>query len=230
MKLNIIITDDEPNAVNLLEVLICQTTDWQIVAKCFNGLEALQAVKQHKTDLIFLDINMPLLDGMSLAALLPAGIKIVFTTAYSEFAADSYNYSAIDYLLKPITLKRFLDAQKKIEAAFENGKNVVDNGYFFAKTGKTIKKVPVNDILYAESEKEYVKLVLEKENILVYRRLKEIEEMLTLPFLRIHHSFIINLDHLQQIQDNHVYIGNKRIPVSDKYNEAFWEVINRKKI
>ena len=228
MKLNCIITDDEPNAVNLLEVLITQSTEWQIVAKCFNGLEALQAVKQFKPDLIFMDINMPMLDGMSLAGLLPPEVKIVFTTAYSEYAVDSYNYSAIDYLLKPVTLKRFLDAQKKIELAFD--RPAVDNGYFFAKTGKTIKKVPVNEILYAEGEKEYVKLVLEKESILVYRRLKEIEELLPFPFMRIHHSFIINIDHLQQIMDNHVHIGDKRIPISEKYYQAFWEVINRKKI
>ena len=136
MKLNCIITDDEPNAVNLLEVLITQSTEWQIVAKCFNGLEALQAVKQFKPDLIFMDINMPMLDGMSLAGLLPPEVKIVFTTAYSEYAVDSYNYSAIDYLLKPVTLKRFLDAQKKIELAFD--RPAVDNGYFFAKTGGSL--------------------------------------------------------------------------------------------
>ena len=227
MKLNCIIADDEPNAVSLLEVLIRQSTEWNIAAQCFNGLEALQAVKQHKADLIFLDINMPLLDGMALASLLPEDIKIVFTTAYSEHAAESYNFATIDYLLKPITIKRFLNAQKKIEQAFGS---TVSDGYFFAKTGKTFKKVPVNDILYIEGEKEYVKLVLEKESILIYRRLKEMENQLSSSFLRIHNSYIINLDHLQQIQDNHVFIANKRIPVSEKYDAVFWDIINRKKL
>lgn len=118
MSLKCIIVDDEPNAVNLLELHIQQTTDWQLLAKCYDALEALNFLKSNRADLVFLDINMPRLDGMELAALLPPETKIVFTTAYTEYAAASYNFQTVDYLLKPITLKRFLAARQKIETAF----------------------------------------------------------------------------------------------------------------
>src|SRR3569833_1665483 len=100
--------DDEPNVVNLLEILIHQTTDWQLMGKCYDALEALAFLKKNKVDFIFLDINMPQLTGMELAALLPNETKIVFTTAFSEYAAESYSFQTVDYLMKPITLKRFL--------------------------------------------------------------------------------------------------------------------------
>ncbi|XHR95087.1 LytR/AlgR family response regulator transcription factor [Mucilaginibacter sp. UC70_90] len=137
MNLSCIIIDDEPNAVNLLEILVQQSTQWQLKAKCYNALEALAFLKTNKVDFIFLDINMPQLTGMELAGLLPPQTKIVFTTAYSEYAAESYTYQTIDYLLKPITLKRFLAAMQKIEGYFGKSEPVMqqrpvnDEGYFF---------------------------------------------------------------------------------------------------
>src|ERR1700743_1169418 len=118
MSLSCIIIDDEPNAVNLLEILVNQNTKWQVFGKCYDALEAIAFLKDHKPDFIFLDINMPQLSGMELAGLLSDDTKIVFTTAYSEYAAESYTYQTIDYLLKPITLKRFLAAMQKIEGYF----------------------------------------------------------------------------------------------------------------
>src|SRR5215475_1853725 len=120
MNLRCIIVDDEPNAVNLLEVLIGQTTEWQLLAKCLNALDAISFLKNNQVDLVFLDIEMPLLTGIDLAALLPADTAIVFTTAYQEHAAESYTFNTIDYLLKPITLKRFIASTKKIENYFQN--------------------------------------------------------------------------------------------------------------
>src|ERR1700749_4845491 len=118
MNLSCIIIDDEPNAVNLLEILISQNTKWQLLGKCYDALEAIAFLKENKPDFIFLDINMPQLSGMELAGLLSKDTKIVFTTAYSEYAAESYAFQTIDYLLKPITLKRFLEAMQKIETYF----------------------------------------------------------------------------------------------------------------
>ena len=120
MNLSCIIIDDEPNAVNLLEMLIQQTTQWQLLAKCYDALEAIAFLKKNTVDFIFLDINMPKLSGMELAVLLPKETRIVFTTAYSEYAAESYTFHTIDYLLKPITLNRFLSSTQKIEAHFNN--------------------------------------------------------------------------------------------------------------
>ncbi len=118
MNLSCIIIDDEPDAISLLELLIKQSTTWILKAKCYDALEALAVLKMNPVDLIFLDINMPRLTGMELATLLPPRTKIVFTTAYSEYAVESYSFQTIDYLLKPITLKRFLASVEKIEQHF----------------------------------------------------------------------------------------------------------------
>src|ERR1700743_261900 len=137
MNLRCMIVDDEPNAVNLLEVLIGQTTSWQLLARCYNALEAIAFLKDNAVDLLFLDINMPMLSGMELAGLLSGETAIVFTTAHFEHAAESYSFNTIDYLFKPITLKRFLAATKKIEAHFQSRIRVTDKDedvadeYFF---------------------------------------------------------------------------------------------------
>ena len=233
MNLSCIIIDDEPNAVNLLEILVQQSTQWQLKAKCYNALEALAFLKTNKVDFIFLDINMPQLTGMELAGLFPPQTKIVFTTAYSEYAAESYTYQTIDYLQKPITLKRFLAAMQKIEAYFGKSEPVmqqtpVNEGYFFIKSGKVLRRILLDEILYFEGEKEYVRLVTSQEQLLIYRRLKDIEEQLSAPFVRVHNSYIVNTKQLVKIQDNHIYIADKHIPVSEKFKDGFMKLINRR--
>ena len=234
MNLSCIIVDDEPNAVKLLEILIQQTTQWQLLAKCYDALEAMSFLKKNKVDFIFLDINMPQLTGMELAGILPRETKIIFTTAHSEYAAESYSYKTIDYLLKPITLKRFLSATQKIEAHFGNRQpidipvSIPEKEYFFVKSGKVLSKIRLDDILFFEGEKEYVRLVATTGQLLIYRRLKDIEEQLTLPFVRVHNSYIVNTKQLEKIQENHIYIGGKQIPVSEKFRAAFLAVIQQR--
>jgi two-component system LytT family response regulator len=234
MSLKCLIVDDEPNAVNLLEMFIQQNTSWELLAKCYDAREALTFLKTHAVDLIFLDINMPHLTGMEMAALLPPSTRIVFTTAYSEFAADSYGFPTIDYLLKPITLKRFYAAMQKVDAYFSRPDPVsvaaattslpaspLTEEYFFIKSGRTLQKVLLKEILYFEGEKEYVRLVTPTQKLLVYRRLKDIEEQLSATFARVHNSYIVNIVRLDSIRDNHVFIGGKQIPISEKFREAF---------
>jgi two-component system, LytTR family, response regulator len=231
MSIRCIIVDDEPNAVNLLEVFIRQTTQWELLAKCYDALEALAFLKTQSVDVIFLDINMPHLSGMELAGLLPANTFIVFTTAYSEYAADSYGYPTLDYLMKPVTLKRFYAAVQKVEAYFTRRDgdrpfpSSLKEEFFFIKSGKTLHKVLLKDILYFEGEKEYVRLVASTGQLLIYRRMKEIEEQLTTPFIRVHHSYIVNVERLDKIQDNHVFIGDRQMSVSDKFRNQFMEAV-----
>ena len=235
MNLSCIIIDDEPDAVELVELLIKQSTIWVLKAKCYNALEALVFLKMNQVDFIFLDINMPKLTGMELATLLPPRTKIVFTTAYSEYAVESYSFQTIDYLLKPITLKRFLASVEKIEQHFlKSGTGYLPNAeqgpeFFFVKSGKTLRKIFLKDILYFEGEKDYVRLATGQEQMLIYRRLKDMEEQLKPPFIRVHNSYIINYEQLSKIEDNHIYIADKRIPVSEKFRERFMEVINKNK-
>ncbi|HET7000443.1 MAG TPA: LytTR family DNA-binding domain-containing protein [Puia sp.] len=234
MNLTCIIIDDEPNAVNLLEMLIHQTTPWQLLAKCYDALEAIAFLRKNTVDFIFLDINMPKLSGMELAVLLPRETRIVFTTAYSEYAAESYSFHTIDYLLKPITLNRFLSSIQKIEAHFNNHPGgdftppAQDKEYFFVKSGKTLSKIRMEDILYFEGEKEYVRLVTTGERLLIYRRLKDIDEQLTLPFMRVHNSYIVNTKQISKIQDNQIFIGGKQIPLSEKFKTDFMALIQQR--
>lgn len=233
MNVRCIIVDDEPNAVNLLEVLIGQTTGWQLLAKCLNALDAIAFLKNNRVDLIFLDIEMPLLSGMELAGLLPADTAIVFTTAYKEHAAESYSFNTIDYLLKPITLKRFIAATKKIDNYFQNQlpaekKYTEDEeGYFFAKTGSALRKILLAEILYFESQKEYVKIVTSKFEVLTYRRLKDIEVQLKPPFIRVHNSFIVNLRQLSKIQASTIYIGEKQVPIGSTFRDELMAIIQK---
>jgi two-component system LytT family response regulator len=234
MNLSCIIIDDEPNAVNLLEILIGQNTKWNLLGKCYDALEAIAFLKENKPDFIFLDINMPQLSGMELAGLLSKDTKIVFTTAYSEYAAESYTFQTIDYLLKPITLKRFLEAMQKIEAYFtfhatsHSAQPAGGSEYFFVKSGKVLRKILMEEIQYFEGEKEYVRLVTPNEQLLIYRRLKEIEEQLNPPFVRVHNSYIVNTKQIIKIQDNHIYIAAKQIPISEKFKEKFMAVISQR--
>lgn len=228
------IVDDEPNAVNLLEVLIGQSTSWQLVARCYNALEAIAFLKDNTVDLLFLDINMPMLNGMELAGLLSEETAIVFTTAYFEHAAESYSFKTIDYLLKPITLKRFLAATKKVEAYFRPRMPVTDkpaetgNEYFFVKSGTELRKILLPEILFFESRKEYVRVVTQTFEVLTYRRLKDIEAQLPMPFARVHHSYIVNIRQLNKIQDNHIHIGDIQIPIGEKFRDGLMEMIRKK--
>jgi DNA-binding LytR/AlgR family response regulator len=235
MNLSCLIVDDEPNAVDLLEMFIRQNTAWNLLAKCYDAREALAFLKTTKVDLIFLDINMPHLTGMEMAALLPASTSIVFTTAYSEYAAESYSFQTIDYLLKPITLKRFYAALQKIEAFFAPTKpsdppppTHSEEDYFFIKSGRMLYKVLLKDILYFEGEKEYARVVTKEQKLLIYRRLKDIEEQLSSSFARVHNSYIVNLARLDAIKDNHVFIGTKQIPISEKFREVFMNRIKQR--
>src|ERR1700722_17510193 len=246
-----LIVDDEPNAVNLLALFIRQNTGWEITGKCYDAREALAFLKTHPVDLVFLDINMPHLTGMEMAALLPPSTGIVFTTAYSEYAADSYGFHTIDYLLKPITLKRFYAAMQKVEDWFarpgtqatqatqnQNPKapnpenpaaaSTAEAEYFFIKSGRMLHKVLLKDILYFEGEKEYARLVTPAQKLLIYRRRKDIEEQLSGSFARVHNSYIVNIARLDSIRDNQVFIGSKQIPISEKFREAFMNRIKER--
>lgn len=235
--LKCVIIDDEPNAVNLLKQLVADASNWEVVGLCYNGLDALRLIKANQVQFVFLDINMPGLNGMELATLLPQDVKIVFTTAYANYAAESYLLGAIDYVLKPITLKRFLIAQQKIEAHFLNPSAlgivppvVPQEDSLFVKSGKSVYKIMLRNLVYVAGEKEYVRMVTKQENLLVYRRLKEMEQQLRYPFIRIHNSYIINIERMDKFADNHVFIEGERIPVSDKYRASFLAHLHKKSI
>ncbi len=229
------IVEDEPHALRLLEDHIGKLTFLQLEARFFDATEALQYLKQHTVDLIFLDINMPGLSGMDMAAMLPLQQKLIFTTAYSEYALDSFEYQVVDYLLKPISFKRFMQAVNKLTAFLQQevpGSAVSsmpeENDFFFVKSGKQVHKIEYDAICYLEALKEYIAIHTETEKILVYKRMKEVAEQLPPQFIRIHNSYIVNLRHIRNIESHLVTVKGECLPVSNGYRAIFQERIQAK--
>lgn len=229
-----LIVDDEPNAVKLLEDHIQKVPFLQLKQKCFDAFEAISFLQQEQVDIIFLDINMPEMSGMELAAVLPKDQRIIFTSAYSSYALEGYEYNAVDYLLKPVTIKRFLQAVYKARRHFSatgmeaEPDNTAPADYIFIKSGKQIVKIEYRNVLYFEAVKEYVNIVSTEGKNLVYKRMKQLEMQLPASFLRIHNSYIINLHHLEKIVDNHAIIGQVRLPVSASYRAQLLNLVEKK--
>lgn len=230
-----LIVDDEPNAVQLLEDHIRKVPFLQLKAKCYDAFEVLEFLKSNTVQLIFMDINMPQLSGMDLAAMLPKDQHIIFSTAYANYALEGYEYNAVDYLLKPVTFKRFMQAVNKAQSLFAQPRQETvirepagSADYIFVKSGKQLIKVEYDKVLYLEALKEYVNIITADSKMMIYKRMKELEEQLPRNFIRIHNSYIVNIDHIQHIADNQVVTGKARLPVSASYREAFLQLVNKK--
>lgn len=234
MKISCLIVDDEPKALELLEKYIKQVPFLQLQYKCYDAIEALAFTCKYSLDMIFLDINMPQLSGIELAAVLPKGQPIIFTTAYSEYALKGYEYNAIDYLMKPFSFERFLQAVIKANnylSKSKGEKTLLNNEKgIFIKTGKEIVQLQLDNINYFEGNKEYILVHTSKGKHLIYKRMKELETELPDNFIRIHNSFIVNLKNITKIDANLAYLNNIQLPISQGYKEKFLAAIERKLI
>jgi DNA-binding LytR/AlgR family response regulator len=224
--------EDEPHAMLLLQDHISKIPQLELLAGCYDALSAMNFLKDQQVDLIFLDINMPKLSGLEMAAMLPKNQKLVITTAYSEHALESFDFHVIDYLLKPISFKRFMQAIHKLES-FEQPEPVManpvpggrTNNFLFVKTGKQVRRIDYDSIYYIEALKEYIAIHTINEKMLVYKRMKEVEQQLPEQFVRIHNSFIVNISHIRNIQSNLVSVKSTELPVSSGYKTRFMERI-----
>ena len=230
MPIRCLIVDDEPLAVNLLEGYIAQVPFLSLSGKCYNAMEALAFLHRQEVDLVFLDINMPKLSGLEMAGSLGSQI-IIFTTAYSQHAVESYEKDAVDYLLKPITFDRFVRAVNKAYSLFRrssetNAPAQKPEPVFYIKSGKSMVKINLDEVLFIEGLKDYVSFHLPQQKHVVYKRMKELEDSLPTNFSRIHNSFIVNRDHIDKIEQNQVYIQGQGIPVSDKYRDIFLKEVS----
>ncbi|AWW29098.1 DNA-binding response regulator [Echinicola strongylocentroti] len=240
MKLKCIAVDDEPLALKLLCSFIEQTAFLSLEGQFENAIDALAHTHNNEVDLIFLDIQMPDLSGMELARVLESkksskNTRIIFTTAYNQFAVEGYKVDALDYLLKPYSYEEFLKAATKAYQFFEAKSQVStrekDNKeYIFLKVEYQLVKVMLKDILYLEGYKDYVKvhLIGKPSPTLSLTSLKNMEELLPEDqFMRIHRSYIISLDHIDSITRNTVNIGKTTITVSDHYKDHFLQFVNK---
>jgi DNA-binding LytR/AlgR family response regulator len=227
-----IIVDDEPAAHYVLANYIRQNPQLELVFQGYNGIEAMDYLRENKVDLMFLDINMPEISGMELLKILPTHPKIILTTAYSEFALESYDYGVIDYLLKPIYFPRFLKAIDrffstenaiKVEEEIINSVSVKVDGYFI--------DIELDQLLFAQSFGNYVKLYTLKRTYLASITTSEFEKCLPEKnFMRIHKSYIVALDKIETTEKDFVIIKNERLPVGITYRRELIDRLKNKTI
>jgi len=250
MILNCIAVDDEPLALGLVSAFVEQTPFLNLVGRFSNAVEALRAIHAQKIDLVFLDIQMPDLNGIELARVLDNSKtnkpRIIFTTAYNQFALEGYKVDALDYLLKPFSYEEFLHAANKALAYAElleksaapvpatpattAAEERIENEYLFLKVEYQLVRIALSDILYIEGLKDYVKVWLKsaEKPILSLTSLKSLEEKLpSKRFMRVHRSFIVSLDKINSITRNALQIGKINITVGDQYKEAFSQFLSR---
>jgi len=220
---NAIIIDDEPLAIQLLASYADKIDTLTVLATFTNPLEALTFLRDHKVDLIFLDVQMPELSGLQLARLTDDNTAIIFTTAYSDHAVEGFELQAIDYLVKPITLERFLKSVNRLEGrSSSNSFQDPAEEFIFIKTEYRHQKVDLNDILYLKGMGDYVSIYTKSEKVLTLENLKSFE--LKLPsstFMRVHKSYLISTRHIEYIEKSRIIIGKEHIPIGATYLEAF---------
>jgi DNA-binding LytR/AlgR family response regulator len=230
-KLNCLIADDEPLALDLIRGYVERVPFLNLIQACTNANEVVEASKTCQIDLVFLDIQMPGVSGLELARTIDTKTLIIFTTAFDNYAVEGYKVNAIGYLLKPFNFEEFYDAAAKAQAVFEsrNATNITNNDQFiFVKTEYRIQRIEFNNILYIEGLKDYVKIYLQNQikPVVSLMSMKSINERLPqTQFMRIHRSYIVNLTKIQTIERSRILFGDVYIPVSDNYKEQFWEFV-----
>lgn len=220
-----IVVDDEPLPVKLLGDYIDKTPGLQLVLKTTHVLDALQYVQDGKADLVFLDIQMPELTGIQFIKIIRGACKVILTTAYSQFAAESYEHDVVDYLLKPITFERFsIAVQKAKKRLLEDAKPTLVTApsadHIFVKTEYRIQKINLADILYIEAMRDYIAFNTPAGKVLSLDSMRNMEEILPRQqFIRIHKSYIINKNNIDFIERGRVVINNQYLPVGDTYKQ-----------
>ena len=251
-----IIVDDEPLAVKLLESFVSKTPDLTLLASFTDSVEAINAVKGQKPNLLFLDIQMPDLNGMELAHMIPSETRVIFTTAFKEYAFESYEVKALDFLLKPIRYNKFIAAVDKAREWFTRSAEcgvrsedtqVADSSLqgnltphstlhtprtIFLKVDGEYRQIAISDIIYVSGMKDYVMFYLDSERrpLVTHLTMKSVEDMLpTQQFMRVHRSFIVCLDKIRKVDRNDcIYIGEEIIHVTEAYLPAFQQYLTSK--
>jgi DNA-binding LytR/AlgR family response regulator len=226
-----IIVDDEPAAHYVLANYIKQNPQLELVSKCYNGIEAMEYLRENKVDLMFLDINMPEISGMELLKILPTHPKTILTTAYSEFALESYDYGVIDYLLKPIYFPRFLKAIDRFfstENAVAKEEEPTPNSISVKIDGHLID-IELDQILFAQSFGNYVKLHTIKRTYLASITTTELEKCLPEKnFMRIHKSYIVAIDKIEDADKDFVLIKKEKLPIGITYKRELTDRLKHK--
>ncbi|MDW7691765.1 response regulator transcription factor [Flammeovirgaceae bacterium SG7u.111] len=219
MRYKCLIVDDEELARELIETHLSHLEDFELVASCGNAIDALKILQNEQIDLIFLDIEMPVLKGTDFLKSLSNPPKVVFTTAFRNYAVEGFELSAVDYLLKPIIFERFIAAIEKFR---EGAKKTMAEGkekkeHVFVQSNKKNIKIKLDEILYVESLKDYIKIHFASDELMFKCSLTSFEELLDNHFLRVHRSFIVNIDKVTAFTKHDIEIGSNEIPIGESY-------------
>lgn len=237
--MNVIIVDDEPLALEVIETYVEQLSELNLVAKCNNALEANEALRNNEVDLMFLDIQMPQITGIDFLKSLDNPPMVIFTTAYADYAVEGFELNAVDYLMKPISLERFM---KSVNKAFENHERssevaTAEEGaeFIFVKSDKKLVKLFYKDIIYIEGLKDYVIIRHETGRTITLQTMKSLEVKLPDTFFkRIHRSYIVNLQKINAVLGNMVEVTEKgaakHIPVGKNYRDELLQIINQNRL
>nr|WP_199758351.1 LytTR family DNA-binding domain-containing protein [Flavobacterium microcysteis] len=223
-----IIVDDEPAAHYVLTNYIRQNPELELVHQCYNGIEAMNYIRENPVDLMFLDIDMPEITGLELLKILPSQPKTILTTAYSEFALESYDYGVIDYLLKPIYFPRFLKSIERFFSFYAEKKTMVSNLFISIKADGGLIDLDVRKILFAQSYGNYVKIFTLGKTYLASMTTNELEA--NLPegqFLRVHKSYIVAVDKIEENERDVLVVNSQKIPVGITYRRELERVLAR---
>ncbi|MFN0727950.1 LytR/AlgR family response regulator transcription factor [Polaribacter gochangensis] len=226
-KIKCIIVDDEPMAREILVSYVEKISNLELIKSCKNALEAFDVINEQKIDLLFLDINMPEVSGLSLAKMIGKESKVIFTTAYRDYAVEGFNLKAVDYLLKPIAFDRFLEAVNTFfdtisvaEESPKENKNVTAD-FFFVRSERKMVKVNFVEILYIESLSDYIKICTQNSTIITRETITNVEAKLpSQQFLRVHRSYIVSLKGIDSYTNEFLEIAQKAIPISRKYKDV----------
>jgi DNA-binding LytR/AlgR family response regulator len=228
MKINAILVDDEPHAIEVLDNYLRNFGEIEVVARCHDAIHAFQVLQQQKIDLMFLDVKMPGLKGTDLLRSLKNPPKVIFTTAYQDYAVEGFDLNAVDYLLKPIPFERFLRAMDKVftglniagEPVQVTEKISVSNKdmFLYLKVDRKMVKVNVNDIYWMESLRDYIKVVLKDKVLISKQKISLLEELLPEDsFIRVHRSFIVAVDKVESYHAHKLEIAGKELPIGRNF-------------
>jgi DNA-binding LytR/AlgR family response regulator len=226
---NCLVVDDEPIAREIIENYCSHLQNLHVIGSCGNALEAKIILQQQKVDILFLDVNMPIIDGISFLKTLKNPPQVIFTTAYKEYAVNAFDLAACDYLLKPFSLDRFIIAVDKAIEKLHGSTHLVaevpdtkTDDYIFVKTEGKIFKIQHSDLLFAEAQGNYIKITTTQNVIVPNMTFSKFEEMLPKSiFLRVHRSYIINKSKISHVEGNRIFINNIEIPIGSNFKELF---------
>jgi len=235
MKTKCLIIDDEPLAIQLIEDHVSKFSNLEIVAACQNAIEGFEVLKSQQVDLIFLDIQMPMLTGIEFLKSLSNPPKVIFTTAYREYAIESYELEVVDYLLKPISFHRFFKAINKYLKSPENksvtvtAESKLDDStrHIYVNMNKKHHKILFADILYAESLKDYVRIHTSDAKFITKEKISDFEKKLPSFFLRTHRSYIVNTHKITAFTSQDIEFGNIEIPIGINYKQGILEILKQ---